>query len=344
MDYKSFIHRIIFATLSIAVTMLPSGCNSDAEYDITARQVTLNFIPSVAGNANVSRALPVIHDGTTIISDTIGMWLCHQPASYDPYSIGTDNMECSYNFAGYTPDWTFKYGEREHKVLSVKPLNEEYDDFYIYAYSPYDANAESPEAIPVETAGKQELIYIKPIHRQSKNVRDTIDIPLKFIHAQACIELYIRTAHSAASLYLTELGITDNSEGNPILPLSSEFNTITESYNDSKTIYGKTLKLSGFKKYLQQTSTNTYAYIHIYIPLIPFSGYTDDRFTLEFNFGTMICKFRLPAINPDENGSMDFLQGYKYVYNLIFENGMLFKSGAIVTSDWTDEETKKFDI
>lgn len=333
--------------LLIPVLISTGGCTSVEEPENT-QEIVLNLVPTVNVDATVTRAKPNVFIDSILTSSngskeiTMGMWLCSKAGSYEPYSAGMNNMKCIYNIATTPRDWTFTYGGEGHKALSVKPLGSGLDDIFLYTYSPYNENATSPEAIPV-VFGNDEFIYVSPIQRKSKEAKDTIDIPLEFRHAQACIEFRIKAAHSVLnSISLRNLTISDNNE-NPVLPMSSEFNIVAGSYNEGKTIVGKSIEFKNLSFNISTTVNDQTRNGILDIPIIPFSGYKDKNFTILFDFITRTCSFQLPAINPDANGFMEFKQGYKYIYNLTIANEMIFESG-LITEDWDDTYHKNIDI
>lgn len=332
----------------LLVSLAPIFASCDSEPDLrTADEVVLNLIPHIGSEVHVSRALPSVFDGVTfaptngVKTINLGMWLSENEHSYEAYSLGMDNMKCIYDISVNPPSWTFHYGVTPHYILSVKPIDTGHDDLYLYAYAPYNAEAVSPEVVPVKS-GDDELIYTQPIHSKSKKSGETIDIPLNFMHAQACIEFRIVPARQHYNIELNGLTINDTNMENQIIPLSGKFNTVTGSYIDESLQYCDMLELSQMSIKLPQY-TSSMTPIKVYVPIIPFKGYEDNRFEVEFNFSSVKCTIPLSTINKDENGCMEFKQGYKYVYNLVLDNETLYKSGALETK-WSDGPITNFDI
>lgn len=338
--------KLIKYTLLFTAIAVISGCDTEPIAN-SIEGVEVNLIPTIGTETSISRALPIVFDGATLTPSNglktvnTGMWLCERIDSYEPYSLGMDNMKCIYNICTNPPSWTFHYGITPHYVLSVKPIGTGHDDLYLYAYSPYNADVDSPEAIPVQS-GADELIYVNPIHFKSKASGESIDIPLNFNHAQACIEFRITPARTHYGIALTGLEIQDTDNGNPIIPQNSEFNIVTSEYNDGKTQFCDKLTYTSFIMTLPQYDSNMTP-VKIYVPIIPFNGYEDKRFNVTFTFSNVKCTIPLSAINPDENGCMDFKQGYKYIYNLVLANETLYKSGEIITT-WAEGPVTTIDL
>lgn len=338
------------------VILLCTACSyTDEQEGVTMHELVLNFSPCINTEVEVTRAYPypaVFANNSLIPTNknnklNFGMWIFADRNTFVPYSDVMTNMECNYDMSVSPARWTFIYGGESHNILSVKPQGTGYDDIYLYCYFPYNKDVISPESIPVYS-GKDELIYTPMVHKEAKLSRDTLNIPLNFRHAQACIEFRIVTSHSHAGLVLQNLKIEDIDfeTENPILPLSSLYDIVNETYINQDMQFCKSIELNGVNRTLPEYNTDSKEMTpaSVYLPLIPFDGYKNNRFMVTFNISGTYCKFKLPAIDSDNSGYMDLKAGYKYVYNLTLANEMIFQSGEIIKTNWSSGSETEIDI
>lgn len=342
--------------LEITLAIMYCSCSKEPNLQIND-SVVINLMPTIDGDVAVTRALPTVFNDIKITpsdqssSFDFGMWLCgqdhEQDNPYEPYADGMGNMLCNYYLSNASsPIWSFNYGGISHYILSVKPIDSTKKDIYLYAYFPFDSMAKNPESIPVHS-GVNEFIYARPIHRVSKQPGDTINIPLTFHHAQACLVFNIKAAHITNDLHFTHLSIVDTEKENLLLPLYSEFNIVDGSYNDRREIKGDVLELEEFDIKIPPASENKW--VQVSVPIIPFKGYKDKRFSVIFTFDKKQCTFQLPIVKEGDTTTntddehMDFMPGYRYCYYLTLENEMTFISGKILNT-WTSGESTNIDI
>lgn len=350
-NLKSFCHSILLRALLLPLWLLLAvGCSEDSQVTPPG-DLTLNIIPSLNCEVKMSRANPVAFDNDFTAIDNkkeldFGMWICEDKVSYEPYAIGMANMKSVYNWGLRPAEWQFFYGNEVHDILSVKPSTTPENKIFVYAYWPHDPTNTNPESIFVKSAS-DELLYASPQEIHPGDAGSSVDVPLVMNHAMACIEFSLTAEHTTDNVILKSLTITDTEqEKGHILPVSSTFDITNGKYNHESdvltgNIYVADLILSVAKNNIYTTPAK------LYIPLIPFEGYTDKRFTFTFDFGYRRCEYQLPAIRQEGETTMSFKQGYKYTYSLMLSNEMTFKTVDIsvaTENDWTNENPINFEI
>lgn len=264
----------------------------------------------------------------------LAFWICNKD-TYNPHLEGYDNFEVLYRpyDAGFS-QWVIRNTTYPSPTVSFAiRLGGGLD---IYAYYPYVAGVDNPEAVPFTTYEQHDWMWADPKHIDTvqEGSTDNVFTPT-FHHAMTCIEVRLSTLYRGtvklSSITLTDaksqlasVGTMDIRNGK--LTYVADQPSITITGNNADNI----IPLAG-------EDTRSYCFL---MPEKPFEA---GDLTLTFSFDAAQTPGRasltLPSHFIDASGNLIDVNtletGKKYVLNLVVDNALTIRPVNFLKEDWT---------